>query len=232
MPELLGLLVDEVRETGVNVSRGDGVDTGEVAPLVGKRAGHVDAASLGDVVRGLLLREVGDVTRHGGGDDERTSLALLEVVANSLGAVCNTEEIGLDNLLEGGDLAFKNTRVGGLTGVGDEGVNLTEVGNDVLDELAAGLVVGDVELVGLGLDAVLLLEGGGVLLTTLLTASVGDGNVTAHLGDTASGLNTHTTGAGGTGDDGDLALHGEQVHNLLALGDRDRHVDVIWWGCW
>lgn len=228
VPELLGVLVDEVRKTGVNVSRGDGVDTGEVAPLVGERAGHVDAASLGDVVRGLLLREVGDVTGHGGGDDERTGLALLEVVADSLGAVCNTEEIGLDDLLEGGDLAVENTRVGGLAGVGDEGVNLTEVGNDVLDELAAGLVVGDVELVGLGLDAVLLLESGGVLLTTLLTASVGQGDVTAHLGDTASGLDTHTTGTGGTSDNGDLALHGEQVQKLLALGNRDRHVDVIW----
>jgi hypothetical protein len=228
VPELLGVLVDEVRETGVNVSRGDGVDTGEVAPLVGEGAGHVDAASLGDVVRGLLLREVGNVARHGGGDDERTGLALLEVVADGLGAVCNTHEIGLDDLLEGGDLAVEDTGVGGLAGVGDKGVNLAKVGNDILDELLARLVVGNVELVGLGLDAVLLLESGGVLLTTLLTASVGDGNVTAHLGDTASGLNTHTTGTRGTGDDGDLALHGEQVHKLLALGDRDRHIDVMW----
>lgn len=50
MPELLSLLRDEVGETGVNVTRGDGVDTGEVTPLVGKRAGKVDATSLGDVV--------------------------------------------------------------------------------------------------------------------------------------------------------------------------------------
>jgi hypothetical protein len=230
VPQLLGVLVDEVRETSVNVSGGDGVDTGEVAPLVGERAGHVDAAGLGDVVRGLLLREVGNVTGHGGGDDERTGLALLEVVADGLGAVCNTEEIGLDDLLEGGDLAVKDTGVGGLAGVGDKGVNLAKVGNDVLDELLARLVVGNIELVGLGLDAVLLLESGGVLLTTLLTASVGDGNVAAHLGDTASGLDTHTAGTGGTGDNGDLALHGEQVQKLLALGNRDRHIDVMWWG--
>ena len=50
MPELLSLLGDEVRETSVNVTGGDGVDTGEVTPLIGERTGKVDATSLGDVV--------------------------------------------------------------------------------------------------------------------------------------------------------------------------------------
>ena len=50
MPEILSLLVDEVRETGVDVTRRDGVDTGEVAPFVSQRAGEMDAAGFGDVV--------------------------------------------------------------------------------------------------------------------------------------------------------------------------------------
>jgi hypothetical protein len=53
VPEILSLLVNEVRETGVDVARGDGVDTGEVAPFVSQRLGQMDAASLSNVVRGL-----------------------------------------------------------------------------------------------------------------------------------------------------------------------------------
>ena len=53
MPEILGLLVDEVREAGVDVAGRDGVDAGEVAPLVGEGAGEVDAAGFGDIVGGL-----------------------------------------------------------------------------------------------------------------------------------------------------------------------------------
>lgn len=49
-PQILDLLVNEVAQPSVNVARGDGVDTSEVAPLVGQRASHVDAAGLGDVV--------------------------------------------------------------------------------------------------------------------------------------------------------------------------------------
>lgn len=54
-PEVLGVLVDEVRQTGVDVAGGDAVDTSEVSPLVGQRAGEVNAAGLGDVVGGLFL---------------------------------------------------------------------------------------------------------------------------------------------------------------------------------
>ena len=50
MPEILSLLVDEVRETSVNITGRDRVDTGEVAPLVGQRFGKVDAAGLCNVV--------------------------------------------------------------------------------------------------------------------------------------------------------------------------------------
>jgi hypothetical protein len=53
VPEILSLLVDEVRETSVDVAGRDGVDASEVTPLVGKGSGEMDAASLRDVVRGL-----------------------------------------------------------------------------------------------------------------------------------------------------------------------------------
>jgi hypothetical protein len=50
VPQLLDVLGNEVRQTGVNVSGGNGVDTGKVPPLVGERLGKVNAASLCDVV--------------------------------------------------------------------------------------------------------------------------------------------------------------------------------------
>ena len=218
VPELLGLLGDEVGKTGVNVTGGDGVDTGEVAPLVGERAGHVDAAGLGDVVGGLLLGEVGDVAGHGSGDDEGAGASLLEVVANGLGAVEGAVQVDLDDVVPGLDGAVEDARVGGGAGVGNEGVDLAEVGNDVLDELLARLVLVDLALVGLGLDAVGLLEVLDVVLGALGAGSVGDGDVGAHLGAAASGLNTHALGAGSAGDDDDLALQGELVEERLMLG--------------
>lgn len=50
VPEILGLLVNEVRETSVDVTGRDRVDTSEVAPLVGQGLGQVNAASLCNVV--------------------------------------------------------------------------------------------------------------------------------------------------------------------------------------
>ena len=66
VPQILNLLVNEVRETGVNVAGRDGVDAGEVAPFVGERACQVDAAGFGNVVG--CLEERNDVsvgTLHG-----------------------------------------------------------------------------------------------------------------------------------------------------------------------
>lgn len=97
VPQLLDALVDKVAQAGVDVARGDCVDAGKVAPLVGQRPGHVDAAGLGDVVRGLLLGEVGDVARHGGGDDQRAVALLLEDGADGLGAVGRAVEVGVDD---------------------------------------------------------------------------------------------------------------------------------------
>jgi len=219
LPEVLGLLVDEVGETGVNVTGRDGVDTGKVAPLVGEGASHVDATSLGDVVGSLLLWEVGNVSGHGGSDDKGASAALLEVVTDGLGAVEGTVQVGLDNLVPCLDGTVKDTRVGGAASVGNEGVDLAKVGNDILDELLAVLVATNVELVCLALDTVGLGELLGVLVSTVWAGGVGDSNIGAHLSTTAGGLDTHTSWSGGTSDDDDLALHGQKVHELLWLWD-------------
>jgi hypothetical protein len=115
------------------------------------------------------------------------------------------------------------TGIGSSAGVGNEAVNLAEVLDDVVDELGNVVIVANVELVGLRLDAV---GGGqilGVLLTSLGARRVGDGNVGAHLGATARGLNAHTSGPGGAGDDHDLALEAEEVLEGVGLGDVDRH---------
>jgi hypothetical protein len=222
-PEVLGVLVDEVAKTGVNVPGRDTVDTGKVAPLVGQAPGHVDGTCLGDVVAGLLLWEVGDVAGHGGGDDEASGLALLEVVADGLGAVCGAVQVGLDDLVPLLDSTVEETAVGGTAGIGNKDVDLAEVGNDVLDKLLAVGKVADVALVGLGLDVVLLLEVLDVLFGTIGTGRVGDGDVGTVFGAATGCLNSHAPWAGGTGDDHDLLAQVEQVLELGLLGDGDRH---------
>ena len=108
--------------------------------------------------------------------------------------------------------------------LGDEGVNLAKVGNDLVDEPLDVLVVADVALVGLGLDTVLGLELLDVLLGTLGAGSVGDGDAGTHLSSTTGSLNTHTAGSGSAGDDDDLALEAEKVLEVGSLGDWDRHL--------
>ena len=115
-PQLLGLRVDEVGQTGVDVSGGNGVDTGKVAPLVGEGLGQVDAAGLGDVVGGLLLGVVGDVAGHGGSDDERAVALLLEVGADGLCAVGGAAQVDLDNVVPFLGGAVDDTAVGSSTG--------------------------------------------------------------------------------------------------------------------
>lgn len=105
----------------------------------------------------------------------------------------------------------------------DEGIDLSKVLDDVTDELLALRPLADIALVCLDLDAVLLREGLGVLLGTLVAGRVGDGEVGAHLGAAAGGLDANTPGTGGAGDDDDLALEAEHVLQGLGLGDVDRH---------
>ena len=223
MPQLLDVLGNEVGQTSVNVSRGDGVDTGKVPPLVGERLGEVNAASLSNVVGGLLLGEVGNVAGHGGGDDERASLALAEVETDGTGAVEGTGQVGLDDLVPLLNGSVEDTVVGSLSGVGDEDIDLAEVLDDVLDELLALSVLVDLALVGLDLDAVLLAHLLCVLLGTLGARVVGDGEVGTVLSASSGSLCANTGGAGGTGDDDDLALKAEEVLELGSLGNGDGH---------
>lgn len=227
MPQLLGLLGDEVGQTSVNVTGGDGVDTGKVPPLVGKRASHVNAASLCDVVRGLLLGEVGDVARHGGSEDERARLALAEVQTNGTGAVEAAGQVGLDDLVPLLDSGIKDTVVGSLSSVGDEDIDLAKVLDNILDELLDVGVVVDLALVCLDLDAVLLTELLCVLLGTRRARVVCDGEVGTKLSATTGGFDSDTGGTRGTGDDDDLALEGEEVLELGSFGDGGRHVEYM-----
>lgn len=224
-PQVLSLLVDEVGQTGVNVSGGNAVHTGKVAPLVGKRPSHVDTAGLGDVVGGLLLGEVGDVARHGGCDDEATRATLLEVSTDSLGTVEGTRQIGLNDLFPVLHGAVENAAAGSTTGVGDESIDFAEFLDDVLDQVLDALPAAHITLVGLDLDTVLLLQLLGILFAALWSGRVGDGQVGAHLGAATSGLNAHATGARGTGDNHDLALKAQEVLQTIGLRNWDRHVD-------
>lgn len=226
-PQVLDLLVNKVGQTGVDVAGRDAVDAGKVAPLVGERLGHMDAASLGDVVGGLLLGEVGNVTRHGGGNDEAAGAALLEVGANGLGTVEGTSQVCLNNLLPVLDGAVKNSAVGSAAGVGDKGIDLAELLNDILNEPLDALPVAHITLVGLDLDTVLLAQLLGVPLAALRSGSVGDGQISAHLSAATSGLNAHSAGAGSAGDNHDLALKAQKILQTIGLGDWDRHIDRL-----
>jgi hypothetical protein len=99
LPQILRLLVDEVRQSSVNVSGRDAVNSREVAPLVGKRPCQVNTSCFSDVVGGLLLREVGNMARNGGRDDEAAVALLLEVGADRLGTVGGSVEIGVDDMV-------------------------------------------------------------------------------------------------------------------------------------
>ena len=124
LPQILGILVDEIREAGINITRRDAVDTSKVTPFVSERASHMDAAGLCNVVRCLLLGEIGNVAGHGSSNDKASSAALFEVVSDGLGTVEGTSEIGLDNLVPVFDGAVKDTAIGCAAGVGDESIDL------------------------------------------------------------------------------------------------------------
>lgn len=224
-PEVLGILVDKVRQTGVDVAGGDAVDAGKVAPLIREGTRHVDTARLGDVVGALFLGVVDDVTGHGGGDDEVASAALLEVGASSLGAVENARQVGLDDLVPVVDGAVQETAARRSARIGDEAVDLAKVLDHVLDELLHALPAANVALVSLGLYAVLLLQCLGVLLAALWARGVGDGDVGAHLGTAASSFDAHSAVTGGTGDGDDSALEAQELKQTVGFGNGDRHYE-------
>lgn len=107
--------------------------------------------------------------------------------------------------------------------LGDEGINLAKVADHLGDKALDVVVVGDIALVGLDLDAVSLGQLLDVLLGTLLAGRVGDGNIGAHLSAAAGCLNAHAPGTGSAGDDDDLALEAEEVSELVGLGDLLNH---------
>lgn len=223
-PEVLNILRNEIRKTGVDVARGDAVDASKVSPFIGKRPGQVETASLGHVVRGLLLRIIGNVAGHGGGDDKAAGPALLEMVTNSLGAVEGTCQIGLDDLVPVLDGAVQDAAVGSAAGVGDKCIDLAEVFDDVADELGNVVVVAHVAFVCLGLDAVFLAQLFCVLLPSFWASGIGDGDIGSHLRSAAGSLNAHALGTRGTSDNDDLALQAEEVGEAVGLGDSNRHV--------
>ncbi len=236
VPELLDVLGHEVGQAGVNVAGGNGVDAGEVPPFVGETACQVDAAGFGDVVgclfickcsvsgmflpegvwetrrreggktTHLFLRVVGNVSRHAGRDDEAARLAFTEVQANRSRAMIDTGQVGLDDLFPLAHRGVEDAGVGGAAGIGDEDVDLAEVGDDVLDQLLDLGVAADVALVGLGLDAVLFGQLFGVLLASLTAGRVGDGDVGAHFGAATRGFSADASRAGGAGDNDHFAL--------------------------
>ena len=228
MPDLLHLLVDKVGEARVDVAGGDAVDAGEVAPLVRQRLGQVDAAGLGDVVGRLLLRVVGDVAGHAGGDDEGARLALAEVQAHGAGAVEGARQVRRDDLVPRLDARVEDAGVGRPARVGDEDVDAAEVGDDGADQLLDVGVGAHVALVGFGLGAVLLLELLGVLDAAFGPGGVGDGDVGAHFGAPARGFGADAGGARGAGDDDDFAFEAEKLLEGVGFGGFDGH-DGGWW---
>lgn len=103
LPNVLGLLRNEVGDLGGHVAGGDAVCAGELDPLDSERAAcdrvlvspyswqslvltgrnevrtKVDDSGLRGIVRRLQLRDVDDVAAHGGGGDEAAVLEVRDV---------------------------------------------------------------------------------------------------------------------------------------------------------
>ena len=120
----MGFLINKVGKAGVDVAGRDAINPGKITPFICQRASQVDAARLGDIVGCLFLREVGNVARHRGGDDETSGPTFLEVMANGLGTVEAAREIGLNDLIPVFNGAVEDTTAGCTAGVGDKSINL------------------------------------------------------------------------------------------------------------
>ena len=162
---------------------------------------------------------------HGRRNDETSCAALLEVVADGLSAVEGSIEIGLDDLVPGLDRAVQNTAVSGPASIGNKGINLSKLLDDLADEFGDIIVVAHVALVSFDLDAVRLAQLLGVLLSAFGTGRVGDSEVGTHFGTATSSFDAHAFGTGCSGHDNDFAFEAEQIREALGLGDFDRHDD-------
>ena len=188
--EVPDTLVHTAGLLSVAESRLENVDTDTVlGPLGSKTLAEVGNSTLGRVVEDLSQRLVEallvvDLRRHGRGDDDGTLLEarLDPKLSDSLGRVEDTENVGVVDVSEviGGELD------GGLndgnTGVGEETSDLSEIILGLLDGLLDELGITNIALVGLALDAKLLgdLVGG---LLSLGVGSVEDGDVGTSVGD-------------------------------------------------
>lgn len=127
----------------------------------------VDDTRLGGVVRSLHLREIDNVTTHGGSSHETTVCEVGELVAiqvsallllpapvasSSLGAIECAVQIDADNIAVVFDRAVHHRTLGpGNTGVGNENVQTAvEVLDNSVDSLLHGLGVSNLNLIGLG----------------------------------------------------------------------------------
>ena len=223
MPHLLDLLVHKVRETRVDVTGGNAVDAGKVPPFIRERFGQMDAARLGDVVRRLLLRIVGDVAGHAGSDDQGARFPLAEMQTDGSGAVKGSSQVGVDDFVPGLDAGVQDAGVGSPARVGDEDVNAAEILNHIVDQLLHVLVIAHVALVGFGFGTVFLLELLGVLDATFGTGGVGDCDVSAHLSTATGGFGADACGTGGAGHDDDFAFKAEELLEGVGFGGFDRH---------
>jgi hypothetical protein len=187
----------------------------------------VDAASLCDVVRGLLLGVVGDVAGHGGSDDKGAGLALAEVQTDSTSAVVSTSQIGFNHLVPLLNSSIEDAVVGGFTRIGNEDIDLAKVLHNVFDKLLHIGIVADGALVGLDLDTVLLAELLCVLLGTGGAGVVGNSQVGAELCAAAGSFDPDSSWAGCSRYDDDLALEGEEVLELLGFGNFGWHLGSV-----
>lgn len=169
---------------------------------------------------------------------------LLEVRANGLCAVRCAAQIDLNDMVPVARAAVDNAAVGCGTGtektfvsiqlcsrrkrsieglLGNEGINLAEIRDHLVNELLDVLVVALVDLVHLDLDAVCLGQLSRVLLGALFTRRVGDGKISAHLGTASRGFDSHAPRAGSPGHNDNLALQAEEVKKTVGFGDGLRH---------
>ena len=166
LPDVLGLLGDEVGDLGGHVAGRDGVGAGELDPLNGEGAAQVDDTGLGSVVCSLELGNVDNVAGHGGRGDEAAVAVVLELVAVEVGALLplpppdltggtgaeeGTVKIGGDDLVVVGDLTVDGRTLGPWDArVGNEDVQTAvELLDNIVDLLLDIGLVGDVDLVGL-----------------------------------------------------------------------------------
>lgn len=146
------------------------------------------------------------MTGHGRSDDQAASSLLSEVKADGSSAIEGSVQVSLDDFVPCLHGAVQDTRISGTTSIGDEDIDFAKVFDDISDQLLDVLVVANIALVWLGLDAVLLLQLLGVLLTTLLAGRVGDGNISTHFSTSSRSFSTDSGGTRSTRYDNDFAL--------------------------